>query len=1042
MGSEDEVKFLDGKVILRPGDCRDVLRSIPDNSIDSVVTDPPYALVSIVKRFGKAGAAPAKADGMGGAYTRLGGGFMGKQWDTGETAFAVEFWAEVLRVLKPGGHVVAFSGTRTYHRMACAIEDAGFEIRDQIGWAYGCLDDCTQAVTPCGLSHHSELKAGDTILTYDSARKTYQWGTVEHVHRYQISDTMYRITTPHGEQVVSRNHRCLIERGGEETFEFAEDAARQREARVPVLENLPALLVALRGHDQGAGNAQSNMLEGVQECADWIEGSRAAVSPQSARDCGMWDLRKGKDDTASVAAQGPNPGLLARMQRRIARGGMGQARAQGPGSVATGVGGGASRAVHWAVQSLLEGWRHIRSISRELCWPEVCEVSAEVSGDVTAGRLRHGTPLGRREHSWAPSDASRVGSSHRSQSTKQLSDQSHVVLDEQGSQAVRAWPGHRSVVVRITPEHYDGVIWCVTVRTGAFVAVRDGMAFPTGNSGFPKSHDVSKGIDKAAGVERQKIAVGAPVKRMIPGADQNISGSWVKDDGRTYQPGREIPATDAAKQWDGWGTALKPSWEPICVARKPLIGTVAENVIKHGTGALNIDGCRIEADARPLRELDAKPTDGNVYAGRTGAGGLGKGLDGGSKAAGTTDLGRWPANLCHDGSPEVLACFPDSPGQQGDVKGTEPSGTTDNTYGKYASRAPGKARRDGEASADRRYTENGGTDFAALPGMRRSDGASAARFFYTSKADADDRLGSKHPTVKPLDLMQWLVRLVTPKRVLACPNCEAATHAKNSTEKASSNTPVCVVPSGLQTEGQSTHGQVLQPTMCGGKQGLETETVRLVRNNIPASEGWGAAMLQSVVCGEVDGKVQEEHQGLCDQQQGLSSLMDAGSSAIPFTEGLRLRASVGHAAANRPPLNKRRGRASQKRRQDRQSTGEFGVDGEGGSRQAQSAEAKHAVLSSLPWQDHNQPACAHCGHRLEWRPGVCLDPFAGTGTTGEAAWREGMRAILIEREPEYQEDIKRRMELATQPTKRAAVAASKNNLDNPNDLPLFAKEND
>lgn len=143
----------DGRVVLHQNDCRDVLRGLADNSIDSVVTDPPYALVSIQKRFGKPGSAPAKVrEGASGAYARASSGFMGKSWDTGEVAFSEEFWAEVWRVLKPGGHVVAFSGTRTYHRMAVAIEDAGrwidgpdgpqwehlgFEIRDQLGWVYG-----------------------------------------------------------------------------------------------------------------------------------------------------------------------------------------------------------------------------------------------------------------------------------------------------------------------------------------------------------------------------------------------------------------------------------------------------------------------------------------------------------------------------------------------------------------------------------------------------------------------------------------------------------------------------------------------------------------------------------------------------------------------------------------------------------------------------------------------------------------------------------------------------------------------------------------
>jgi len=119
------------------GDSRFVLSMEPDNSVDSVVTDPPYALESVVKRFGGDGAAPAKGYGKTGAYQRASSGFMGQKWDTGETAFDPLFWVEVMRVLKPGGHVLAFSGSRTYHRLASAIDDAGLEIRDQIMWLYG-----------------------------------------------------------------------------------------------------------------------------------------------------------------------------------------------------------------------------------------------------------------------------------------------------------------------------------------------------------------------------------------------------------------------------------------------------------------------------------------------------------------------------------------------------------------------------------------------------------------------------------------------------------------------------------------------------------------------------------------------------------------------------------------------------------------------------------------------------------------------------------------------------------------------------------------
>ncbi len=119
------------------GDSREVLRGLPSNSIDGSVTDAPYALVSIGKRFGSQTAAPVRGEGASGVYKRASAGFMGESWDTGETAHDPEFWAEVWRVLKPGAFLVAAAGTRTYHRLAVAIEDAGFEIRDMITWLYG-----------------------------------------------------------------------------------------------------------------------------------------------------------------------------------------------------------------------------------------------------------------------------------------------------------------------------------------------------------------------------------------------------------------------------------------------------------------------------------------------------------------------------------------------------------------------------------------------------------------------------------------------------------------------------------------------------------------------------------------------------------------------------------------------------------------------------------------------------------------------------------------------------------------------------------------
>ncbi len=125
-------------MLLLNGDCIEEMQKLIDDGkqVDSVVTDPPYHLTSIVERFGKEGSAPAQ-EGTDGAFARASRGFMGKEWDGGDIAFRKETWELAYKLIKPGGHLLAFSASRNYHRMAVAIEDAGFEIRDQIMWIYG-----------------------------------------------------------------------------------------------------------------------------------------------------------------------------------------------------------------------------------------------------------------------------------------------------------------------------------------------------------------------------------------------------------------------------------------------------------------------------------------------------------------------------------------------------------------------------------------------------------------------------------------------------------------------------------------------------------------------------------------------------------------------------------------------------------------------------------------------------------------------------------------------------------------------------------------
>jgi DNA modification methylase len=129
-------RFLDGRVMLHAGDCLKVLRRMEPNSVDAVVCDPPYHIASIVKRFGADNAKPAK-DGATAAFHRQSRKFVGKTWDAGDIAFKPAVWREVLRVLKPGGYIFAFAFGRTYHRLAVAIEDAGFVTLHPHTWIFG-----------------------------------------------------------------------------------------------------------------------------------------------------------------------------------------------------------------------------------------------------------------------------------------------------------------------------------------------------------------------------------------------------------------------------------------------------------------------------------------------------------------------------------------------------------------------------------------------------------------------------------------------------------------------------------------------------------------------------------------------------------------------------------------------------------------------------------------------------------------------------------------------------------------------------------------
>jgi hypothetical protein len=275
--------------------------------------------------------------------------------------------------------------------------------------------------------------------------------------------------------------------------------------------------------------------------------------------------------------------------------------------------------------------------------------------------------------------------------------------------------------------------------------VRDSIAWLYG-SGFPKSLDVSKAINKAAGAVREVVG------HKITGAMAGQSGSLNAENG--WRGGQATvpvtaPATDAAREWQGWGTALKPAFEPVVCARKPLVGTVAANVQQWGTGALNIDGCRVGMSDADASAINAKHAGMNVSTyDRPPGDALNLSVNPMPlKAAAAHAAGRWPANVVFD-----------------------------ETQAAELDRQSGVSR-DGVAVNRNRPPDGSSYDASSymIGDMRRDDvgyggAGGASRFFptfhYEAKAPTSERPrledGTAHATVKPVDLMRWLVRLVTP----------------------------------------------------------------------------------------------------------------------------------------------------------------------------------------------------------------------------------------------------------------------------------------
>lgn len=883
--------------LLLSGDCLALMRTFLAGAVSSVVCDPPYEL-----------------------------GFMGKTWDRSGIAFDPATWREVLRVLAPGGYLLAFGGTRTYHRIASAIEDAGFEVRDCLSWQYGCLSDDSDALTRRGWVRGPELRDTDDVLQWDAATGVFAWARPSRIVVAPYTGAMVRLANRNTDQLLTPNHRV-----------YARVQRHGRHAPATDYEVLDA---------DAVGNRSSAWRVTLPVAAQLREGE--PVDADYAYLVGWWltDAWAHADGRACMFSQS-KPETLARLREALAPYGASEyvkpprkpAHAEEHTFYLTGpmaarlLSEHPARRLTWAV--LGWGWDARHALYRGL-----------MDGDGSQPSRQHA-------HTFWSKDAERRD----------------VFLALATSLGYRAFIGAKDCVYvntdtdttevqgkhRVAPVDYDGRVWCVSVPTGAFLARRNGRPFITGNSGFPKSLDVSKGIDKAAGAEREIVGV-----HLRHGGGSAVSCSMSGPLGTASTLPLTAPATDDAKRWAGWGTALKPAWEPIIVARKPLEGTTAANVLKYGTGALNIDGCRVRCAPgdEPLKWEHGR---GRGFHGAE---------DKGPCAAGTS-TGRWPANL-------ILSCPPDcdgdahAPGCPCAVldaqSGTRTSGT----------KSPHHARNVPRLGNGGVYGSDKGTQ---TPREWKGDTGGASRFFNNLPIDADDLVpflyvakASRSEREAGLHAENMLCSCEATRAEWDAEDREAVTRAETVTQPQRAT-----IESTTEDASEwpmSLHGSESTDPFRPGSTcitSMGTSPTIAPKTSSPSPNLTTSASIRGANSATVGGGSLVE----CAENESLSTRM---ASTYPETAA--------------------------------RST----VDAAPAISESSSKPSKHAArVCSRCGKKDSREGGVWCSHptvkpiavmrwlvRLVTPPGgVVLDPFMGSGTTGIAAVREGFAFVGIEQDAGY-----------------------------------------
>jgi site-specific DNA-methyltransferase (adenine-specific) len=555
------------------GDCIKIMKDLPDNSIDAIVTDPPYGL-----------------------------GFMNKEWDSFSSKdyqdFCYEWGVEALRVLKLGGYCLAFSGARTYHRLVVGLEDAGFEIKDMINWCYGCLSEDTEILTLEGWKGMDELSINDKVFSFDyetKGKRRIKISKVLNVFRYNYNGDMIHFKNDNTDQLLTPNHKVLCKIKGRKQkddarkYYWKNEEWRYIDAGLITIGDYINLPLGVKYDGEKRECKLFWELVGLILTDGWFQGNAINISQVKPKivkrikyvlgrlfiDYSEYKKEKSNDFNSDFIEHQfyiKETPLTKKIQRIIP--------------------------------------------NKKPIW-DLLHISYEEKEGLYKG-LMEGDG-GNKETDFYQSDIKTL-------------EWFQVLCHLMGKQArinknKMCVSIHNNPTTEIQGKHskklrvkYNGLVWCIETTIGNFFARRNGRIFITGNSGFPKNYDISKGIDKHLGIEH-------PSGELISKNVAMSAGNYSRNNKMEVQ-------TDLAKCWDGWGTALKPAHEPIVVAQKPRENTYVDNVLKWGVGGLNIDGCRIKT----IKEKEPREKWEEPFGKKT--------------SFKINQKGRWPANLILSHYPE------------------------------------------------------------------------------------------------------------------------------------------------------------------------------------------------------------------------------------------------------------------------------------------------------------------------------------------------------------------------------------------------------